>query len=160
MENSNQITSTLWDSNFIMSVAEEKNEYTVSHKVFFRDEAWNLLGFFLFHYCKDRKIVCINDSTSSSSYNFLSQNFKKFYDENWYNPEFVNEKWSAYKMLKQLLDYIYEKFPEVHWVNFAEDQGEKNKQRLSTLIENTSKVSQRILDVRWWRECSWTVKIR
>ena len=119
-----------------------------------------MLWFFLFHYCADKNVVYINDSTSSWAYGVLSQGYKDFYDENWYNPKHIVKKGSAHIMLKQVIDYIHDEFPDVNWVNFSEDEGGKNVWRLSALIQNTSKISNRILDIRWGRECSWTVQIR
>lgn len=136
-------------------------EYWISYHAYFRDREGHLLWFFKFHIPDIPPFVAtINDSTNSSSYDFFSVQMKRIYIENNFNREFISEKWSAHQMLQKVLEYIHSNFIYITWVDFSENQWLENKKRLKKLINQTEEKSSMILDMRWWRECSWTIQIR
>ena len=157
----------------MLDILDSRNSISFSEMVFsientergwfygcFRDQAGHLLGLFKFHYITALESIYINDSTNSSSYDYFSDAMKNLYKEKGFDENYISEPWSAKYMLKTLLEYFKTEYPWVSWINFSESRYRSNTITLERLIDATQKISQLILDIRWWSEwCSWTIKI-
>lgn len=129
---------------------EEQEGNIQKHKLFFKDSDNNLIAYISYN-VKDWNAYIV-EITTASWYEHMSEEMKKLYEDNWYNP-WKNVKWFWSIALAKTIEVIKWELPDISIITISwdfEEGKEWVKKLIFDIIKKVIEQTNLIQTSNWW----------